>query len=409
MTLDNLRGKKIAVVGMGTNNRRLADYLTKHGIAYDVIENWGNPDELVGKLDAYDVIFRTPGLPFLSQAIQQALKNGIEITSQTKLFFKLCAAPIIGVTGTKGKGTTSSLIAKILEEAGKKVWLGGNIGKDPFEFLEEIRPADWAVMELSSFQLQDLDQSPHVAVVLNITSDHLMHHKSVEEYVRAKSSILAHQDKPDFAVLDNRLPDWFKRLGKSIKIFFDPQDAEGFETKLLGRHNLENIAAAAECAKILGIEETIIRKAVAEFEPLPHRLRKIREIDGITFVDDAFSTNIEPTIAAIDAIRSPLVLIVGGFDKGLDFTAVGQKIKTVGNIKGLIVIGQMTDKILLAVNGFDGKILTGAAHMDEILKQVQSIATTGDSVLFSPGTSSFDMFKNEFDRGDQYVNAVNKL
>ncbi|MEO8065251.1 MAG: UDP-N-acetylmuramoyl-L-alanine--D-glutamate ligase [Candidatus Doudnabacteria bacterium] len=407
--LSNLKGKKIAVVGMGTNNKKLAEYLTGHGLSFDVIENWKDPAELVGRLDKYEIIFRTPGLPFLSKAVRQASEKGVEVSSQTKLFFKLCPAPIIGVTGTKGKGTTSSLLAKILQTSGKKTWLGGNMGRDPFEFLESIKPEDFVVLELSSFQLQDLDQSPHIGIVLNITADHLNHHLSVEEYVKAKSSIVAYQGENDFAVLHPDIEGWFKDLGKGKKIFFDPKDARRYETKLLGTHNLENIAAAAAAAQILAIGEPDIRKAIAEFEPLPHRLNKIREIAGISFIDDAFSTNIDPVIAAIEAIKSPLILIIGGFDKGLNFSAVGQKIKSAPNVKGLVVIGEVSNKVLEAANGFTGKILTGAENMKTIIGQARSLASAGDTILFSPGTSSFDMFKNESDRGEQFVNAVNSL
>lgn len=409
MRLDELRGKKIVFAGMGVNNRGLADYLAKQKIAYDVIEGWKDPHELAEKFDKYDVVFRAPGLPFLSQPIQDAVKKGILVSSQTKLFFELCQATIIGVTGTKGKGTTASLLAKILALAGKKVWLCGNIGRDPFEFFDQIKPADFVVMELSSFQLQDLKQSPHVAVVLNITSDHLNHHKSLEEYVLAKTSIVKYQKESDFAVLHPSLPEKFKNLGLGKKVYFDPQTARGYQTRLLGSHNLENIAAAATATGLLGINDDTIGKSVSEFEPLPHRLKVLKEVRDIIYIDDGFSTNTGPTIAAIEAMTSPFSLIIGGFDKGLDFSPVGKAILDSPNIKGLVVIGQMTEQILKAVFGFKGKILTGAKNMREILSQANSLAKPGDTILFSPGTSSFDMFKNETDRGEQFVSAVNQL
>jgi UDP-N-acetylmuramoylalanine--D-glutamate ligase len=275
---ENLQNKKIAILGMGVNNLKLADYLKAKGIAFEVVDGWKTPTELVGKLDNYEIVFRTPGLPYLSEPLQQAQSKGVEITSQTKLFFQLCPAPIIGVTGTKGKGTTASLIAKILEASGRKVWLAGNIGRDPFEFLDNIQAHDSVVMELSSFQLQDLDRSPHIAVVLNITSDHLTHHKTVEEYMHAKLSIVSHQTSADFAVLDSRLPDWFRNAGDAEKIFFDPQTATDYKTQLIGKHYLENIAAAVETAKLMDVDETVIKNAVASFEPLPHRMKIVREV-----------------------------------------------------------------------------------------------------------------------------------
>jgi len=403
------QGKKIAIAGLGTNNRMLADFFNKNGIVFQVFENWSDPGELIGKFDDFDFVFRTPGLPYLSKAIQQAKEKGVVITSQTNLFFKLCTAKIIGITGTKGKGTTSSLIARILEKSGKKVWLGGNIGKDPFEFLDQIKLEDFVVLELSSFQLQDLDKSPFIAVVLNITLDHLNHHKSLDEYINAKSQILVHQSKEDFAVLHPSLPDWFRILGNGKKILFDPKSVSSMKTKLLGRHNFENIAAAVETAKILGVDEQTIVSTVGEFEALPHRLKFVKEINGVKFIDDGFSTNIDPTIAAIDAIEGGIILIVGGYDKGLDFSELGKKIVESKKIKGLIVIGQVADKIFEAVKEFKGKVLTGAKNIEEIINQAQSLAQSGDTILFSPATASFGMFKNETDRAEQFVEFVNKL
>ncbi len=409
MTLPELEGKKIAFAGMGTNNRKLAEFLTAQGFKFAVLDQWTSHDTLIGRLDEFDIVFRTPGLPYNSPAIQQAKQKGVEISSQTKLFFKLCPSPIIGVTGTKGKGTTSSLLAKILESSGKKIWLAGNIGRDPFEFLEQIKPEDLVVLELSSFQLQDLDQSPHVAVVLNITSDHLNHHLDLTEYVQAKTSILTFQGEKDFAILHQSLPESLKQLGLGTKIIFNPDDAAGFQTKLLGTHNRENIAAACAAAQVFEIPETQVRAVVAEFEPLPHRLSMLPPVGGVTYIDDGFSTNTDPVIAAIEAMDSPFVLIVGGFDKGLEWGTVGQAIMRNPKLKGLVVIGAVTDKILNAIKGFKGQVLTGAKTMEEILNQAQALASPGDKVLFSPGTSSFDMFKNEYDRAEQFAAAVKSL
>ncbi|OGE87665.1 MAG: hypothetical protein A3J07_03040 [Candidatus Doudnabacteria bacterium RIFCSPLOWO2_02_FULL_49_13] len=406
--IGQLGQKKIAMLGLGTNNRALAEYFKKNAVEFDVLE-WQTADELIGKLDSYDVVFRTPGLPYRSAAIAKAKSKGVEISSQTKLFFELCPSPIIGVTGTKGKGTTASLIARILAAAGKTVWLGGNIGRDPFEFLDRIKPSDWTVLELSSFQLQDLERSPHIAVVLNITPDHLNHHKSMSEYVNSKANILSYQGPSDLAVLHSGLPKSFQKLGLGRKIFLDPAAVAGFQTKLLGKHNRDNIAAAAKVGELAGVALDKILQAVVEFEPLPHRLNVLRTVRGVTYIDDGFSTNIDPVIAAIEAVESPVVLIIGGFDKGLDFTAVGKKILEKKQVKAVVIIGQMTDKILKAIEGFAGRILTGAKSMPQILAQANSVAVAGDTVLFSPGTSSFDMFKNESDRAEQFATEVNKL
>jgi len=407
--MNEFKDKKIAVLGLGANNQHLAKFLEASGVTFDVLENWTTPDELTEKIKNYDVVFRTPGLPFNSQAITEAIQLGVEVTSQTKLFFKLCPAKIIGVTGTKGKGTTSSLIAEILIASGVKTWLAGNIGRDPFEFISEIKPTDIVVMELSSFQLQDLTQSPHLAVVLNITPDHLNHHLNLQEYIEAKSSIIKFQTSSDSAVLHPSLPAEFKALGAGQKTLIDPESVSSWSRKLIGKHNLDNIAAAATAARILGVPEEVITATVAQFNPLPHRLNLIRDLNGIVFIDDGFSTNIEPTIAAIESIENAQVLIIGGHDKGLDFASVGQKIVSSAKVKAVIVIGDMTSKILTTLAGFQGQVLTGAKNMDEIISQSLSVAVAGDAVIFSPGTSSFGMFKNEYDRAEQFVTAVNNL
>ena len=409
MNLQILQKKKIAVVGLGVNNRKMSEYFSNHGINFEVIDGWKNPDELIGKLDRFDIIFRTPGLPFLSKAILQANRAGVEISSQTELFFSLCPAKIIGVTGTKGKGTSAALLAKIFTESNQLFFLAGNIGRDPFEFLDELSFEHLVIMELSSFQLQDLEISPHVAVVLNITADHLDHHQTKDEYLRSNGPILSYQNNKDFAILDKRLPDSFKNLGQGKKIFFDPKEASGYKTKLLGKHNLENIAAAVEVAKLFKVNPELIKQAVAAFMPLPHRLSYVRKYNDITYIDDSYSTNPDATMAAIDSFDGNIVLILGGMDKELDQTQLFEKIKNSLKVKGIIVIGQLTKKIIEALHSFSGKILKGAKNMEEILLQVHSVAQGGDFVLLSPGAASFDMFKNATDRGDQFIRAVNQI
>jgi UDP-N-acetylmuramoylalanine--D-glutamate ligase len=416
MQLENLIGKKIAIVGMGVNNQKLAEYFTKHDIKFTIIENWQKNSSLAGRLDEFNIIFRTPGLPYLSPAIQQAHKKGVEISSQTKLFFDLCPANIIGVTGTKGKGTTSTLIAKILETGDYKVWLGGNIGVDPFEFLDFIHPDDLVVLELSSFQLQDLHKSPHVAVVLNITADHLDEtgtyeksaHASVQEYFDSKLQIIIHQTEKDFAVLSHSLPEQVRTIGRGQKIIFEPKQVSDYENQLIGKHFLENISAAAAVGYIYEIPEDKIRKAVREFKGLPHRMQKIGEKDGIIYINDSLGTNEDTSIAAIKAISKPLILILGGSNKGLAYQKLGEVVRSRPNIKAVVVVGEETPKILRELQGFEGKILQGAKNMAEIIAQARSLAVAGDTVLLSPAAASFDMFKSYADRGDQFAREAMK-
>ncbi|MBX4204658.1 MAG: UDP-N-acetylmuramoyl-L-alanine--D-glutamate ligase [Candidatus Doudnabacteria bacterium] len=416
MNLEHLQDKKIAIVGMGVNNQKLASFFDAHGIVYETIADWKRNSDLVGQLDRFDILFRTPGLPYMAPAIQQAQSKGVEISSQTKLFFDLCPAKIIGVTGTKGKGTTSTLAAKILEAGGYKVWLAGNIGTDPFEFIDSIKPEDLVVLELSSFQLQDLHRSPHIAVVLNITADHLDEsgtynksaHGSISEYFDAKLQIIAHQTAEDFAVISHELPSDVQNVGHGQKIIFDPKDVEDYEYIILGKHNLENIAAASAVGKILKVPEDLIRQAVKNFPGLPHRLQKVLEKDGITYVEDSISTNEDSTIAAIQAFAEPVILIVGGSSKGLEYKKLGKTIKSAGNLKAVVAVGEEAPKILKNMEGYSGKIFTGAKNMQEIISQAKSIATAGDVVLLSPAAASFDMFKNYRDRAEQFVTEIKK-
>ncbi len=409
MSIPRLKGKKIAIVGGGVNNAHLAAYLKTRGLDFTIIRDWKSEDELVGQLDQYEVIFRTPGLPYLSQAIQQAKEKGSEISSQTKLFFKICPAPIIGITGTKGKGTTSSLIAHILKTAGRKVWLGGNIGRDPFEFIDQVEHDHLVVLELSSFQLQDMDQSPHVAVVLSITPDHLNYHHDFEEYIKAKSTIIAFQGLDDFAILDSSLPDWFKELGEGKKIINDRYIARPYHSHLIGNHNLENISAAVSVARLYDISDDVIAKAIAEFKPLEHRLQIVGEKNGITFVDDSISTNEESTVAAIKSFRQPVIAILGGSSKGVEYKLLGSMIDELKNLKAVIVVGEVADQILESIKGFQGQILTGAKNMSEIFDQVKEVAVAGDVVLLSPAAASFDMYKDYKDRANQFIREMNQL
>src|SRR3989338_741158 len=429
-----LTGKKIGIIGYGTNNQKLADFFNKNELSFTIVHDWKSEAELIDQLTKFDIIFRTPGLPYLSKSIQKAKEAGVEISSQTKLFFELCPAPIIGVTGTKGKGTTTVLIAEMLSTGSKKaspqrqqparsqarvaggavlrggrVWVAGNIGQDPFEFLEQIQSDDLVVLELSSFQLQDLEQSPHIAVVLSISPDHLNHHKNLEEYLRAKSNIIAHQKQDDYAVIHKSLPEWFQKLGLGQKVFIDPNSASNYQTKLLGSHNWDNIAAAIEVAKIFKIADESIRKSVAEFQPLPHRLNVVAVKNGITYVDDSISTNEESTIAAIKTFTQSEILIVGGASKGHQYKVLANVIKTSPSVKAVIVIGEEASKITKQLEGFQGKLLTGAVNMKEIFDQIENVAVSGDLVLLSPGASSFDMFKDYKDRGEQFIKMVNGL
>lgn len=438
MRLDELKAKRVVIAGLGVNNRHLARYFDNCGIKYAVIDRWQNPEELSGKFDGFDIVFRTPGLPYLCKAVQEAKRRGILIYSQTKLFFDLCPGPIIGVTGTKGKGTTATLICEILNASGKRTRLGGNIGSDPFEFLGEIANTDWTVLELSSFQLQDLHKSPQIAVVLKITPEHLDYHRDFQEYTEAKEPIVLQQSPQDFAVLnyDNEITRAFATLTPACvvwnsvvsavspgcfvadqKIILHRQGEKEVvvstaDVKLLGDFNLENVTAAIGASAAAGAADPkVLKKVIGDFLGLPHRLEFTAEIKGVRFYNDSFSTTPETAIAALSAFRDPIILIAGGSEKNADYSKLGEAIAR-RPVKILIAIGTTGPKIAAAARrlGYNGQILDQSLpDMERIVAVAHRLAKQGDIVLLSPASASFDMFKDYKHRGELFKKFVNKL
>lgn len=431
MTLDDLRDKKIALVGLGREGMSTLRFLLSKGIKPVAALDQKLPENTVGEflkqskvelltgsgylenLNGYDVLFRSPGVPrlhpkLLSFPIQE------NVYSLTKLFFDLCPAKIVGITGTKGKTTTSTLIHEIIKKSGGYSLLGGNVGEPALNLLDNLTPDAIAVLEMSSFQLQDLNKSPNIAVVLNVTHDHIddkhsfkpATHDSYDEYMAAKQQILAHQTPEDFAVLSDALPEEWAKIGPAKKIIARAVDGAIYKSKLVGRHNNANISAAAAVAKLLGINQADLRDAIEDFEPVSHRLKIVSVNEGVTYVDDSASTDVDSSIAAIDSFDSNIVLILGGSDKSLDYNPLGEKIKSEGKVKAVVVVGQVTERILAALGGYKGKVLTGAKSMSEIVEQAKSAAESGDIILLSPAAASFDMFKDAKDRGDQFIKFV---
>ncbi len=394
-------------------------------------------------LENFAQVVRSPGVsPRLPELVAYQKKQR-PLTSVTKLFFTHCLAPIIGVTGTKGKGTTSTLIANILETAGQRVFLGGNVGRPLLSEVRKIKKTDRVILELSSFQLEDMSVSPQIAVVLRITQDHLANHDKLasnyhetrETYVSAKQAIVAFQKPTDWAVLnkDCQVNRKYSQLTKARKLWFsrDTQKADAFvsghevfmrrsgqairvcaaqDIKLRGDHNLENIAAAALTANICGASLEVIQKVAHEFPGLVHRLEQVGVVGGVEYYNDSFSTVPETTIAAIASFSQPIILIAGGSEKGSDFRQMGEKIAQ-STVKVLLAIGDMTDRIVAATQaaGFKGKIITGLKTMPEIVATASANAKSADIVLLSPAAASFDMFKNYKERGTQFKNEVAKL
>lgn len=459
--LENYKNKKVAILGLGVEGIATAEFLLKHQISFSVLDMKSEQElqeiypEVVARLqkqhvlfiggagyllhlEKFDIIVRSPGISILTPELSAAKQKGIEITSHTKLFFDLCPCPIIGITGTKGKGTTSTLIYKMLEESGKKAYLGGNIGRPPLTFLDSLTNDSYAVLELSSFQLQDATKSPHIAVTLMITSEHLDYHATTEEYVDAKRNILRFQTSHDLAVINIDYPAsnesdihtnaqiyvvsrerevaeqgcfikenavLIRREGRDKKIIGTSEIA------LLGKHNWENVCAAVMAASLAGATEEAMVSVLKMFTGLEHRLERVAEINNVTYYDDSFSTTPETTIAAIESFEQPEILILGGSSKGSDFHELGQVVGRTRNIKAIIGIGEEWMEIKSKIKNQISKIqfVEGAKSMKEIILEASEIAESGDVVLLSPGCASFDMFKNYKDRGEQFKKEVQGL
>jgi UDP-N-acetylmuramoylalanine--D-glutamate ligase len=401
----------------------------------------GNVDDL-SYLDGIEkcdrVIYSTPAAKNLEKKFGHDKHFWSKATTIQHIFFEeVKTKNIIGVTGTKGKGTTSTLIYEMLKAAGKKVFLGGNIGVAVLDFVRQVQPDDWVVLELSNFQLYNLTYSPHIAVCLMLTEEHLEWHPDMEDYVEAKANLFRHQKKDDVAIYfaDN---EYSKRIagyspGTKIPYFMVPgarMSADGkivvgdseteiinkSELKLLGEHNLQNVCAALTAAWFsLGQEEAQVKtdafkSVLSTFSGLEHRLELVREYDDVKYYDDSFGTTPDTAIVALKAIIQPVVLILGGHDKGLDYQDIIKEIVSDDHVRHVITIGKIGPKLaqMLRENQFT-HITENLTSMPEMVTEARRVAKPGDAVLLSCGTSSFGMFKDYKDRGDQFKAAVRSL
>ncbi len=476
MTKDDLKNKHIAVLGMGVEGYSSALYLAKLGAKVAVLdkqESLEKSKELVDlgvtfivgadylkKLSGVELIVRSPGIKRNLPEILEAEAKGVKVTSQTQLFFDWCPAEIIGVTGTKGKGTTSALIYEMLKKSfgnaqDKQVYLGGNIGKPPFDFLDTVTPQSKVVLELSSFQLEDIKSSPHIAVMLMTTSEHLgadlvgtqNYHETIEAYVDAKRNMLRFQTASDAAVINRDYPasnesdivtdgkvfqvsrergvmeegcfveDGFVRLKiKDLRFKNGDENIIAVKDVLLpGKHNLENVCAAVMAAYLAGVSKEAMAQVLETFKGLEHRLELVAEVEGVKYYDDSFSTTPETAIAAIQAFTQPEILILGGSSKNSDFTELGKVIRQASNIRAVIGIGVEWERIkteILNQVQDDKKpvfMVEGVKDMETIVAAAAKIAQKGDVVLLSPACASFGMFPNYKIRGTQFKEEVKKL
>lgn len=462
---------KIAILGYGVEGKSAENFLRKQlgnrvsKLEIRDIKRQGK-DYLKG-LEKFDILVRSPGIQYLSPEIQRAKKKGVEITSTTKLFFKNAKGILVGITGTKGKGTTATLLYEILKNSHlgsrdlsrRNIHLIGNMGIPMLDELPKLKKTSISIIELSSFQLQDLDISPHIAVVLDISPDHLNYHKSFKEYLEAKAQLAKNplaklqifQDfsQCDGARLSNSPAGEYAGLEKSggkaagmrslfPLVFYFPdnkfskqiaQKGKGKKISVLankkltlkipGEHNVKNASMAAAIGHTLGVNENIINKTISNFKGLPHRLEFVREIHGIKFYNDSASTNPGATIAALKAFPEPKILIAGGASKGVDFKVLKPVLKK-SNTKLVILYGQNKKEIGSALlrQGF-GRQAVGKIIYTDNLKSAIKIAfqkakkglpaQAGHIIILSPASASFDQFSGYDVRGEVFRREVNLI
>jgi UDP-N-acetylmuramoylalanine--D-glutamate ligase len=431
---------KVAIVGYGKQGRSAYEYWKSAGNEITVCdrnENLDLPDDVhhqVGefylhRLDRFDVIVRSPSIHPRDLVASNSPEILNKVTTVTDEFFRVCpSVNIIGVTGTKGKGTTSTLIAKMLEAMGEKVHLGGNIGIPPLDLLhQKILPEDYVVLELANFQLIDVKHSPHIAVCLMVVPEHLDWHSDSEEYYNAKTQLFRHQTSDDIAIYYDK-DVTSKRIASTSKgwkipymafpggnvvdnkiVIDDRTICDVSELKLLGQHNWQNACAAVTAVWKVDQNIEAIRSVLTSFSGLQHRLEFVRELDGIRYYDDSFGTTPESSIVAIEALHSPKVVILGGSDKGASYDTLAESVNS-SQVRYVVLIGEQADSIRSALDRIDySHTIAGGETMPEIVATARSVAESGDAILLSPACASFDMFKNYEDRGDQFKAAVRSL
>jgi len=460
----DLKGKKVLVVGIARSGVAAARLLATRGAT--VTANDIKPESELGAADELrklgvtlslgahpeslfvnaDLIVLSPGVPADLAPLESARRAGVEIISEPELAGRFLRGRMIGVTGSNGKTTVTTLVGELMRAAGAEVIVGGNIGTPLASLVEKSTEKTWTVAELSSFQLEMIDSlRVNVAVVTNITPDHLDRHGSFENYVRAKHRIFLNQTEDDWAVLngqDNGVADMVAKLGvRSRKVYFSTRatetvagapagayvrggrvcttmmtDREGEvdvmgleEIPLPGMHNVENVLtalAATFCAMGTGIQDLpALIDATRRFKGVEHRIEYVAEVDGIKFYNDSKATNVDSTVKALEAFERGIIVILGGKDKGSDYTVLAPLIRS--RVKLIILIGAASDKIAGQLEGA-GPMIRARSMQDAVLKAME-VATAGDIVLLAPACASFDMFENYEHRGRVFKEAVHDL
>ncbi len=443
----SLRGKKLAVLGLGVSNRPLVSLLLDFGCTVTGCDRTPREkldaevltleargcrlslgDGYLDNLDA-ELVFRTPGMHPGNPALEALRQKGARVTSEMEVFFRLCPCPIIAVTGSDGKTTTTTMISEFLKADGKTVWLGGNIGTPLLSKIPQMAQTDFAVVELSSFQLMDMTGSPRVAVITNLSPNHLDVHRDMEEYVWAKENIFRHQQPGDKLILnaDNALT--CTRRGPGETVFFSRREQrEAFadeqfiyrrgqplvareEILLEGIHNVENYMAAILAVEGLVSDDTVHR-VVKTFGGVEHRQELVRVKDGVRFYNDSIASSPTRTLAALHRFPEKLLLIAGGYDKHIPFDVLGPEV--CAHVKRLYLNGATADKIRAAVETAPeyrpgAPEILDCGDFESAVRQAAADAQAGDVVLMSPACAAFDQFKNFMVRGDFYKKLIMEL
>lgn len=456
---NEIKNKRIAVIGLGVSNIPLLDYFYAHNAyvtAFDskpkdkiekcVIEKLEDynmvyylGEKSLEHLVGFDYIFRSPSCRPDTPEILKEVENGAILTSEIEKVLELTPSTVIGVTGSDGKTTTTTLIYEILKANNYKCFLGGNIGTPLFTKISEMKPEDIVVLELSSFQLMNMTISPQIAVITNISPNHLNIHKDYKEYIESKMNIFLHQNEKGILITnaDNEITkEFYKKSKGKVRYFSSKQKLENgviFDRtdniiklcedgtrkhlikqknmKLRGIHNCEN-ACAAICATLEFAKEDITKKTIEKFPGVEHRLEYIKTINNVQWYNDSIGSSPTRTIAGLNSFDEKIVLIAGGYDKHLDYTPIAEPI--IKNVSKLILVGQTANKIEKAVKN-EGKAkgitipIYKCETLEETVKIAKEVAKEGEVVLFSPASASFDMFKNFEERGNKFKELVNNL
>lgn len=392
------------IYGKGCTGQALVDFCEENGIDYFLMDD---NDFSLSVLEKVDEIIVSPGVPFYADIYKLARKRRIPIIGEIEFAYRYKKGKIIAITGTDGKSTTTKLVYDILKNFNDNTFIGGNYGIPFISFVDKLTESSITVLELSSFQIYSTRTfRPHIAVILNIDIDHLNWHKKLKHYVYSKLRITRNQTHEDYLIINKNLKNLhFNTKAKIIEINIKETEILNLEkVKLKGKHNLENISVAIQISKIFNLELEKVKEVIENFSPLEHRLEFLGTFNGVKIYNDAKSTTVQATRKAIEAMDSPVILIAGGIDKGGNFKDLRNSLNK--KAKLVILIGRDKEKIKKDIN-FKNTVF--ANTLEEALNIAIKHSEKKDTILFSPGCASFDMFKNYIDRGNQFKNLVNKL